>query len=108
MRHEQTEQKMRVFEWRYYKKCNDVRYLELFVNGAGHATVVEYPVVAKRVFSVQCKREVFNLSQKKLATLRARHGWTNKELAEHCEVSRTIKVYLYAIDRSVKGKKAKT
>jgi DNA-binding NarL/FixJ family response regulator len=81
----------------------------MFLNGAGQATVVEYPVIAKRVFSVQWKREVFNLSQKKLATLRARHGWTNKELAEHCGVSlSTIKVYLYAIDRSVKGKKGKT
>jgi hypothetical protein len=64
-------------------------------NGAGHAKVVEYPVVAKRVFSVKWKREVFNLSHKKLATLRARHGWTNKELAEHCGVSvSTIKVSL--------------
>jgi DNA-directed RNA polymerase specialized sigma24 family protein len=80
-----------------------------FVNGAGHAIVVEYPVIAKRTFSVQWKREVFNLSQKKLATLRAQYGWTNKELAEHCGVSlSTIMVYLYAIDRSVKGKKGKT
>jgi DNA-binding NarL/FixJ family response regulator len=75
-------------------------------DGAGHATVVEYPVIAKRVFSVQWKREVFSLSQKTLATLRARHGWTNKELAEHCGVSlSTIKVYLYAIDRSLKTRK---
>lgn len=71
--------------------------------------MVEYPVIAKRVFSVQWKREVFNLSQKKLATLRTQHGWTNKELAEHCGVSvSTIKVYLYAIDRSGKGEKGKT
>ncbi|WP_407676970.1 helix-turn-helix domain-containing protein [Peredibacter starrii] len=71
--------------------------------------MVEYPVVAKRVFSVQWKREVFNLSQKKLATLRAQHGWTNKELAQHCGVSlSTIKVYLYGIDRSVKDKKGET
>lgn len=75
-------------------------------NGAGQPTVVEYPVIAKRLFSVQWKREVFNLSQKKLATLRARHGWTNKELAQHLGVSvSTIKVYLYAIDRTMKGKK---
>jgi hypothetical protein len=63
-------------------------------------------VIVKRKFSVQWKREVFNFSQKKLATLRARQGWTNKKLAQHCGVGlSTIKVYLYAIDRSMKSKK---
>jgi DNA-binding XRE family transcriptional regulator len=75
------------------------------VNGAGHAIVVEYPVVAKRIQKVQWIRKKFGISQKKLATLQARHGWTNRELAEHCGVSlSTIKVYLYAIDRSSKAK----
>ena len=70
--------------------------------------MVEYPVVAKRIHKVQWIRKKFGISQKKLATLRAQHGWTNKELAEHFGVSRsTVKVYLYGIDRSVKGKKEK-
>jgi hypothetical protein len=108
-RNEETEQNSHESRHQNRKKCNEINRLALFVNGAGHAIVVEYPVIAKRTFSVQWKREVFNLSQKKLATLRERHGWTNKELAEHSGVSvSTIKVYLYAIDRSVKRKKGKT
>jgi len=45
--------------------------------------VVENPVIVKRSHSVQWKREVFDLDQKKLATLKASQGWTNAELACH-------------------------
>jgi hypothetical protein len=36
--------------------------------------VVEHPVIVKRSHSVQWKREVFHLDQKKLATLKATQG----------------------------------
>jgi DNA-binding NarL/FixJ family response regulator len=63
--------------------------------------VVEHPVIVKRSHSVQWKREVFDLDQKKLATLKASHGWTNAELARQFGVSpSTIKVYLYGLDRT--------
>ena len=63
--------------------------------------MVEHPVIVKRSHSVQWKREVFDLDQKKLATLKASHGWTNAELARHYGVSpSTIKVYLYDLDRT--------
>ncbi len=61
----------------------------------------EHPVIVKRSHSVQWKREVFDLDQKKLATLKASHGWTIAELARHFGVSvSTIKVYLYDYDRT--------
>ena len=63
--------------------------------------MVEHPVIVNRSHSVQWKREVFDLDQKKLATLKASHGWTNADLARHFRVSvSTIKVYLYDLDRT--------
>ena len=63
--------------------------------------MVEHPVIVKRSHSVQWKREVFDLDQKKLATFKASHGWTNAELARHFGVSvSTIKVCLYDYDRT--------
>jgi transposase len=63
--------------------------------------VVEHPVIVKRSHSVQWKREVFDLDQKKLATLKESKGWTNSDLARHFEVSvSTIKVCLYDYDRT--------
>lgn len=63
--------------------------------------MVEHPVVVKRSHLVQWKREVFDLDQKKLATLKALHGWTNAKLARHFGVSvSTVKVYLYGLDRT--------
>lgn len=63
--------------------------------------MVEHPVIVKRSHSVQWKREVLDLDQKKLATLKALHGWTNNELAHHFNVSQTtIKTYLYGLDRT--------
>jgi hypothetical protein len=63
--------------------------------------VLEHPVIVKRSNSVQWKREVFDLDQKKLATLKASHGWTNEELARHSRVSvSTVKIYLYDYDRT--------
>lgn len=63
--------------------------------------MVEHPVIVKRSHSVQWKREVFDLDQKKLATLKALHGWTNADLALHFGVSQTtIKTYLYDLDRT--------
>lgn len=63
--------------------------------------MVEHPAIVKRSHSVQWKREVFDVDQKKLATLKALHGWTNVDLARHFEVSSsTIKVYLYGLDRT--------
>lgn len=63
--------------------------------------MVEPPVVVKRSHPVQWKRQVFDLDQKELATLKALHGWTNAELARKFGVSpSTIKVYLYGLDRT--------
>ena len=63
--------------------------------------MVEPPVIVKRSHSVQWKREVFDLDPKKLATLKAFHGWTNAELACQFGVSSsTVKVYLYGLDRT--------
>ena len=63
--------------------------------------MVEHPVIVKRSHSVQWKREVFDLDQKKLATLKASQGWTIAELACHFGVSiSTIKASLYEYDRT--------
>ena len=63
--------------------------------------MVEHPVIVIRSHPVQWKREVFDLDQKKLATLKALHGWTNADLARHFGVSQsTIKTYLYGLDRT--------
>ncbi len=68
--------------------------------------MVEHPVIVKRSHSVQWKREVFDLDQKKLATLKASQGWTIAELARYFGVSiSTVKVYLYSLDRT--GNRAK-
>ena len=70
-------------------------------SGGGSPKVVEPPVIVKRSHSVQWKREVFDLNQRKLATLKALHGWTNVDLALHFGVSQTtIKTYLYGLDRT--------
>lgn len=62
--------------------------------------MVEHRVIVKRSHSVQWKREVFDLDQKKLATLKASYGWTNAELARHFGVSVSIiKIHLYGYDR---------
>jgi hypothetical protein len=76
-------------------------YSAFFVFGGGRPIVVEHPVIVKRSHSVQWKREVFDLDQKKLATLKSSQWWTNAELAHHFGVSiSTIKVYLYDYDRT--------
>lgn len=63
--------------------------------------MVEHPVIVKKSHSVQWKREVLDLDQKKLATLKALHGWTNGQLADHFGVcGTTIKRYLYGLDRT--------
>lgn len=63
--------------------------------------MVEQPVIVNRSYSVQWKREVFDLDQNKLATLKASYEGTNTELTRHFGVSvSTIKVYLYAYDRT--------
>ena len=63
--------------------------------------MVEHPVIVKRSHSVQWKRDVFDLDQKKLATLKASQGWTIAELARNFGVSvSTIKIYLYDYDRT--------
>jgi hypothetical protein len=74
-------------------------------DGGTHPKLVEHPVVVKRSHSVQWKREEYSLDQKKLATLRALHGWTIEKMAKHYCVSRTtIKTCLYGLDRSGKKK----
>ena len=71
--------------------------------------MVEHPVIVKRSHSVQWKREVFDLDKKKLATLKALHGWTNVDLARHFGVSQTtIKIYLYGLDRTGNKKRGST
>ena len=61
--------------------------------------VVEPPVIVKRSYSVQWKREVSDFDHMKLVTLKALRGWTNAELSNHFEVSQTtIKTYLYGLD----------
>lgn len=63
--------------------------------------VVEHSVIVKRSHRVQWKHKVFNVSQKKLATLRALHGWTINQTADHFAVSKTsIKRRLYDLDRN--------
>jgi hypothetical protein len=74
--------------------------------GGIHVKVVEHPVIVKRSHLVQWKQKVFNVSQKKLATLRALHGWTVDQMANHFSVSRiTIKRRLYDLDRYDRKKK---
>ncbi len=70
-------------------------------------TVVEHPVIVKRSYTVQWKRKIFNLSKEKLATLRASHGWTIAQTAEHLGFSEmVIKRCLYGFARKdVKGKR---
>ena len=69
--------------------------------------MVEHPVIVKRSHSVQWKRKIFNLSKEKLATLRASHGWTIAQTAEHLGFSElVIKRCLYGFARKdVKGKR---
>jgi hypothetical protein len=67
--------------------------------GGGCPILVEHPVIVKRSHSVQWKRKVFDLDQKKLATLKTLQGWTNAELARQYGVSYaflgyTLKWYL--------------
>lgn len=76
-------------------------------DGGVSPTVVEHPVIVKRTYSVQWKRKLFNLSQEKLAILRASYGWTIAQTAENLGFSElVIKRCLYGFARKdVKGKR---
>lgn len=76
-------------------------------SGGVRPTVVEHPVIAKRSYTVQWKRKIFDLSREKLATLRASHGWTIAQTAEHLGFSElVIKRCLYGyVRKDLKGKR---